>query len=355
MYAFQDQGGDELALRPEGTAPVMRAYLEHGMSRLPQPVKLFYLERMYRRESPQRGRLREHHQFGCEAIGTEDAYVDVEMLALLWQFYGRLGLSGLSLQINNIGDRACRPRYVEVLREHLLRHESELAPIDRERLARNPLRVLDTKEPQSRPIADAAPSVLDFLCDDCRAHWEKLRAGLDALGIGYELNHSLIRGLDYYTRTVFEFLSPYEGAQAAIGGGGRYDGLAEAIGAPHTPGIGFGSGIERLILTMKDQGVEVPPAPGPRVFVAHVGAGTEDAALTLATRLRQQGVAAVMSFGQRSFKAQMRAADSSGATYAVIVGEDELREGKVGLRNLASGEQRSVLPDEVAEMVGAGG
>jgi histidyl-tRNA synthetase len=351
MYAFRDQGGDDLTLRPEGTAPVVRAYFQHGMNRLPQPVKLFYIERMYRREAPQRGRLREHHQFGCEAIGSPDPGVDVEMLALLVQFYRELGLSGLELHLNSMGDGACRPAYLQALTGYLRTHQDELSGLDQGRLSRNPLRVLDTKETKSRDVVSGAPSILDYLCEPCREHWNAVRAGLDALDIGYQIDPALVRGLDYYTRTVFEFQAPHDGAQSAVGGGGRYDGLAETIGAPPTSGIGFGSGIERLILTMKEQGLEPPLATGPRVYVAHVGADAATVASRVSTALRAAGIAVLMSFGSRSMKAQMKAANTAGAAYALIIGEDEVEAGAVTMRDLETGAQTTIPASEVVRAI----
>jgi histidyl-tRNA synthetase len=351
MYAFRDQGGDDLTLRPEGTAPVVRAYFQHGMNRLPQPVKLFYIERMYRREAPQRGRLREHHQFGCEAIGSPDPGVDVEMLALLVQFYRELGLSGLELHLNSMGDGACRPAYLQALTGYLRTHQDELSGLDQGRLSRNPLRVLDTKEAKSRDVVSGAPSILDYLCEPCREHWNAVRAGLDALDIGYQIDPALVRGLDYYTRTVFEFQAPHDGAQSAVGGGGRYDGLAETIGAPPTPGIGFGSGIERLILTMKEQGLEPPLATLPRVYVAHVGADAATVASRVSTALRAAGIAVLMSFGSRSMKAQMKAANTAGAAYALIIGEDEVGAGAVTMRDLETGAQTTIPASEVVRAI----
>jgi histidyl-tRNA synthetase len=351
MYTFKDRGGADLTLRPEGTAPVMRAYLQHGMSRLPQPVKLYYVERIYRAENPQKGRLREHHQFGCEAIGVEDAYVDVEMIALLHTFYTRLGLGDVSLHINSIGDPECRPAYIAELTAYLREHEKTLAERDRERLQRNPLRVLDSKERDSQSTIATAPRSVDHLCADCRAHWDRLRHGLDVLGIRYEVDDRLVRGLDYYTRTVFEFLPAVAGRQAVIGGGGRYDALSEAMGGPHVPGVGFGSGIERLIINLQESGVELPDDAGPEVYAAHVGEGTEDAALKLSYDLRSNGIATVMAFGQRGLKPQLRAASSSGAPIAAIAFDTELREGAVVLRDMGSGEQRAVPVDQVPSTV----
>lgn len=351
MYSFEDKGGELITLRPEGTAPVVRAYLQHGMHKWPQPVKLYYVERMFRRENPQRGRYREHHQFGCEAIGSPDAYVDVEMISLLVELHRRLGLTDLALHINSIGDRNCRPGYVADLVRYLSAHRDRLADRDLERLERNPLRVLDTKERESLATVEHAPSILDYLCEECRAHWERLRHGLDALGITYVIDPHIVRGLDYYTRTVFEFLSPEEGASATVDAGGRYDALAEAIGAPPTPGIGFGLGIERVVMLLQSRGVEPPASEGIEVYVAHAGEASEDEALCRTWELRRAGIPSVMSFGQRSLKAQMKAANNVGARYAAIIGDDELARGTVTLRDLESHEQESVPAVGLADYV----
>lgn len=345
MYSFRDRDGDEVSLRPEGTAPVMRAYLQHGWSRRPQPVKLFYIERMYRHDKPQRGRYREHRQFGCEAIGLDDAYVDVEMIALLDTFYRRLGLTDASLHINSIGDGNCRPAYLEKLVAYLRRSAGGLSEQDQERIERNPLRVLDSKDAASQRVIEGAPPMLEQLCGACQAHWEKLLHGLSLLGIAYEIDHRLVRGLDYYTRTVFEFIPPVDGRQAVLGAGGRYDTLSEHMGGRHVPGIGFGAGLERLILTLQERGIEPPTTFHPTVFVAHAGAGTEDVALLQAARLRGSGIPTDMAFGERSLKAQMRHADAEGAKVAVIVGEDEASRGTVAVRDLNSGEQTEVPAD----------
>jgi histidyl-tRNA synthetase len=349
MYTFKDRSGDDLSLRPEGTAPVMRAYFQHGMHRLPQPVKFYYVERIYRYDRPQRGRLREHHQFGCEAMGLEDAFLDVELISLLAEFYSRIGLRDLTLHVNSIGDGKCRPAFVEVLTAYLRAHVDRLAEKDRERVERNPLRVLDSKEAASQGVIEGAPHMLEYLCDECRAHWEKLLRGLRILGLDYEIDHRLVRGLDYYTRTVFEFLPAAAGAQAVVGAGGRYDDLSVAMGESLVPGVGFGSGIERLILNLQDQGLTLPQPPRACVYAAHAGEGTEDAALLLVNGLRRANMAADMAFGGRSLKAQLKAANSSGAEYVTLVGEDELRDGTVTVKRLADGTQESVPGHSVNE------
>lgn len=351
MYTFEDRSGDSLTLRPEGTAQVMRAYLQHGMHKLPQPVKLFYIERIYRAERPQRGRYREHHQFGCEAIGVEDPLLDVEMIVLLNDFYRRLGLTRISLAINSIGDKNCRPRYVAALVSYLRAHEDRLCSTCRERLERNPLRVLDCKQTGCQPVLNAAPRLTEYLCERCQDHWDRVRQGLDALDIPYTVHPRLVRGLDYYTDTVFEFVPPTEGEQAVIGGGGRYDALSEAMGGPEVPGVGFGSGIERLILNLKEQDVVPPPPERPAVYVAYAGEGTEVAALRLVRDLRAANIAAEMGFGRRSLRAQMKAANGSGASYVAIIGEDELRAGTATVRRLDTGEQEGMLASDLIAQI----
>jgi histidyl-tRNA synthetase len=353
MYTFEDRGGDSLTLRPEGTAPAVRAYLEHGMSRLSQPVKLYYIEPMFRYDRPAKGRFREHHQFGCEAIGSEDPYVDVEIIALLSQLYRRVGLREVSLHVNSIGCRACRPRYVEELVRYLEAHRDSLAERDLERLRTNPLRVLDSKEHQSQVVIEGAPSIIDWLCEECREHWKRVQHGLTLVDQPYVVDPRLVRGLDYYTRTAFEFLTEVDGSWLAAGAGGRYDGLAEAIGGPPTPGIGFGMGMERVVSLVKESGAEVPQHVAPEVFVAHMGDDAADRALVDVTRLRQRDIPAVMSFGQRSLKAQMKQANALGARNAAILGEDEVAQGRVTVRSLASGDQRSVPEADLVQDIAA--
>ena len=254
MYSFQDRGGQEITLRPEGTAAVCRAYLEHGLHNQPLPVRLYYLCPMFRYDRPQAGRFRQFHQFGIEAIGDSDATVDLEVLQLAMESMERLGLGGMTLVLNNIGDAADRPRYVEALREHFRPHAAHMGRDDRRRLDTNPLRLLDSKELADESFMASAPRSVDYIGDEARAHWQELLGYLDALGIPYRLDHTLVRGLDYYTRTVFEVHPAREGAQSAVCAGGRYDGLIEQLGGRPTPGIGFAAGIERLILNLREQG-----------------------------------------------------------------------------------------------------
>lgn len=349
MYVFQDRSGQELALRPEGTAPVCRAYLEHGMHNLPQPVRLWYWTPIFRYDRPQAGRYRQHHQFGIEAIGDGDPAVDAETIEVLWRLCEELGLSGLTLHLNSIGDGNCRPAYLEVLRRYYADQLSHVCDDCRSRYDRNPLRLLDCKQETCQPVIAGAPPITDYLCPDCAGHFQELRVFLDAAGIPFVLNPRLVRGLDYYTRTVFEVHPPKEGGQSSIGGGGRYDGLIEQLGGPPTPGIGFGSGIERIIINLKRQQVAVPPPARPQVYVAYQTPAARTQAYKLASDLRREGVSAVTASGQRSLKAQMRHADAIGAAYAAIIGERELQQGAVTLRRLADGRQETLATEQARE------
>lgn len=355
-YTFDDRSGTAMTLRPEGTAPVCRAYIEHGMHTRPQPVRLYYLASIFRYERPQRGRYREHHQFGYEAIGDGAPALDAEVIDMAVQFFASLGLGHLSLRLNSIGCRACRPGYIAALRGYYGQHAAALCPDCRARLERNPLRLLDCKRPSCQDIAAAAPRSAEHLCPECHAHFEGVKGHLGLLGIDYELDHRLVRGLDYYTRTVFE-VQPLgaEGQQSALGGGGRYDDLIAEIGGRPTPAIGFAAGIERAVLAMKGQGVEPPPPPGTVVLVAHIGAEAEGEAVRLAAGLRRAGIAAVVSAGGRSLKAQLRQANALGIGHAIIIGEDEVRAGTVVLRDMTKGEQRAMSAAELVTALGAGG
>ncbi len=345
MYVFEDRGGDRIALRPEGTANVMRAYLERGMQSLPQPVRLFYISPVFRYDRPQAGRYRQHHQVGAEAIGEADAMVDAEVIDLLSSLYRELGLRDLTLKINSIGEPDCRAGYLERLRAYYADKLDDVCSDCRDRYHKNPLRLLDCKQPQCQPIIAGAPAMLDSLCDACRAHWEATLSYLRALGIAYEVDTRLVRGLDYYTRIVFEFQPLEEGAQSTVGGGGRYDGLAELLGGPHIPGTGFGTGIERIIINLKRAGVQPPPLDLPDVYLAHVGEDGRAEAMRLADGLRRQGIGAVVATGGRSLKGQLRQADALGARFAAILGQAELEAGEVTLRDLRSSEQRRVPLD----------
>lgn len=344
MYTIEEPDGSSITLRPEFTAGFVRAYIQNGMASWTQPVKLFTLGPAFRRERPQSGRFRQHSQFNCEILGEIDPAADVEVMMLAMSLYRELGFAGLGFQLNSTGCPVCKPVYIEKLRDYLRDHEGKLAAIDKERLNRNPLRVLDSKEPGMDELLAAAPHIVDHLCDDCQTHFADVRALLDALGQPYTINFRLVRGIDYYTKTVFEVWQEGIGAQAALCGGGRYDGLAEDIGGPATPGVGFGSGIERIVLGMKEQGIEPPPVAGPLVYVAHFGGATKTAAVALTYLLRDAGIGARLGFARdkRSMKSQMREANRHDARYVLILGEEELANDQVVVRPLEGGDQIAV-------------
>ena len=347
MYTFTDKGGNQITLRPEGTASACRVYLEHGLHNLPQPVRLFYLISTFRYERPQAGRYRQHYQFGCEAIGDDDPALDAEIIEIAWQFFLSLGLSQLSLQLNSIGCKGCRPDYIRALKDYYAKHTEELCADCKIRLERNPLRLLDCKRPSCQPVVDSAPRSVDYLCPSCDSHFNQLKRYLELLGIPSNINHRLVRGLDYYTRTVFEIQPCTAGAQGSICGGGRYDDLIEELGGKPTPGIGFAIGVERIILNLKKQDITVPSIPRPQVFIAHMGDAAREAAVKLASRLRQAGTGILAATGNKSLKAQLRQANNLGVRYAVIIGEEEVKSGTVSLRDMNTAGQRAVAPGEL--------
>ncbi len=342
MYTFEDRSGDSMTLRPEGTAPVCRAYLERGMQSLHMPVKLYYFASVFRYERPQAGRFRQHHQFGFEAIGEADPALDAEVIDMAWQLYLSLGFKNLSLVMNSIGCKKCRPVYLRHLKEYYYKHVDRLCPDCKRRLEQNPLRLLDCKQPACHELAEGAPKSSDYLCAECAEHFQRLKKHLSTLGISYQLDHRLVRGLDYYTRTVFEVQPEIEGAQSTMGGGGRYDDLVEELGGAPTPAVGFATGMERIVLNLKRQNIAVPPIPGPVVFMAHMGEPAKDAALKLATELRHAGVAVLMSLGERSLRAQLRQANTVSARYTLILGQEEVESGQVQVRDMGQGTQERV-------------
>lgn len=347
MYTFDDKGGKSMTLRPEGTAPVCRAYVQHGMHNLPQPVKLYYLASVFRYDRPQAGRLREHHQFGCEAIGDDDPALDAEVIAMAWRFYQTIGLKKINLQINSIGCPTCRPSYLATLKGYYQQYAAGLCADCKNRLEKNPLRLLDCKQESCRSAAENAPHGIDTLCPACAAHFQQLQKYLRLLEIPFHINHRLVRGLDYYTRTVFEIQPEDEGGQSTIGGGGRYDGLIAQLGGKPAPAIGFATGLERIILNLKKENIPVP-APAPlQAYIAAIGDAARDTAFTLAASLRQAGISAVCATGGKSLKAQMRQADTLGALYTVIIGEDEVKAGTVTLRRMAGGAQETLKLNEL--------
>ena len=346
MYTFDDKGGRSITLRPEGTAGAARCLLEHGLNNEALPLKIAYLTSCYRYEKPQAGRLREFHQFGAECFGAAAPQADAEVIALARTVMETLGVTGVQLHINSIGCPTCRARYHEALKAYFAARQDELCETCRGRLERNPMRILDCKSPICAAIAAGAPVMLDYLCDDCREHFEGVKACLDAAEIAYEINPTIVRGLDYYTRTVFEFVSDALGAQAVVCGGGRYDGLIEELGGPHVPSLGFAIGLERLLLIMQAKECTFPEPPRCEVYFAPMGTKAANTCFGIVTWLREGGVAAEMDTVGRGLKAQMKYADKIGARYTVVVGDNELESGMAQLKDMETGESSEIALDE---------
>jgi histidyl-tRNA synthetase len=346
MYTFDDKGGRSLTLRPEGTASVLRAVLEHSLHKGGLPVKLWYSGSFFRYERPQAGRYRHFSQVGAEALGMDDPGLDAELIALAAQAYKDLGLSQVRLLMNSLGDATCRPIYREKLQEFL--RGLDLDADTRRRVEINPLRVLDDKRPQVIAQLGDAPLVGDSLCDACREHYDAVRDLLRDLKVEWEEAPRLVRGLDYYTRTTFEFVHDGLGAQSAVGGGGRYDGLSESIGGPPLPGVGWALGVDRTVLALDAEGVELPTPPSCQVFGVPIGGAAKRRLFGLVADLRNRGIAADLAYGDRGMKGAMKAADRSGAAYAVVLGERDLEAGVAQVKDLASGEQTALPWDDLA-------
>jgi histidyl-tRNA synthetase len=340
---------DIISLRPEGTASVCRAYIEHGMQTLPGNVKLYYIGPMFRRERPQKGRYRQFYQIGAEVLGQSDApSIDAEVLEMLVVFFKRVGLTRTTLYVNSIGCKECRPKYVELLRETLREVKDQLGPDSQRRIDTNPLRVLDSKLPEEQAIIAKLPRISDHLCADCREHFAKLKEELNMRGVAYEENWRLVRGLDYYTRTTFEVTAEGLGSQNAVCGGGRYDGLVELLGGPPTKGIGFAIGSDRAILSIQEGG-KLPPLPGLAVFVAWMGQAAYPSAVNITRKLRTAGLAVELPPEEMKFKKSLGLADKLGARYALIIGEDEVAAGTFTLKRLADSEQKKLSELELLE------
>lgn len=351
MYTFTDRGGRRISLRAEGTAPCVRAYLEHGLASGPQPVKFSYVAPIFRYERPQAGRYRQHHQFGIEVLGAAAPSADAEVIALAWEVFTRLGLTGLELNLNSIGCPTCRGAYRARLKQHYRPHLAAVCADCRARFERNTLRLLDCKQAGCQALMGSAPRMGDLLCGECGVHFEGLQDCLRALRIPYAVNPNIVRGLDYYTKTVFEVMHRALGSQNVVCGGGRYDGLAEVLGGAPTPGVGFGMGVERLLQLVEGASC-LPAADGPpAVYVVAAGQGMGAEALALAMELRREGLAADCDHLGRSVKAQMKQADRLGAAFAAMLGEDELRGGVVTARKLAGGEQETVPREGLARFI----
>lgn len=351
MYTFQDRGDRSITLRPECTASTVRAYLEHKLSALPQPNKLYYMGPMFRYERPQAGRFRQFHQFGIEAFGSSDPAIDAEVISLAMEIYRRLGLKGLEVHLNSIGCPVCRKTHRKALEEYLAERLTGLCADCRERFEKNPLRILDCKTPRCQELTKDAPTTLSCLCDECAAHFAGVREYLDAAGINYVIDQRLVRGLDYYTKTAFEIHVQGIGAQSAICGGGRYDGLVESLGGPPTPGVGFALGMERIFPTLETQGIEINVENLLDVFIVTLGEESKRKGFTILSDLRRQGLKAEKDYLGRSMKGQMKAAGKSGARITVIIGEDELTRGVAVVRRMADSQQREVPLEQLKEAI----
>lgn len=345
MYTFDDKGGRSITLRPEGTAGAVRSYLENGLCNEALPQKVCYLISCYRYEKPQAGRLREFHQFGVECFGSASPLADAEIIALAKSLFDTLGVKDLSLEINSIGCPTCRAEYHKALKEYFSSRKDELCDTCKSRLDRNPMRILDCKSPICHEIAEGAPVVIDYLCDECKEHFENVQKYLKAQNIEYTINPQIVRGLDYYTKTVFEFISNSIGAQGTVCGGGRYDGLVEELGGQHTPSLGFAMGIERLMLLMEAQGCEFPEAEKPDLFIVALGEKATLKAVEIAKDMREEGFSALLDLNQRSVRAQMKYADKLGAKFNVVIGDNEVEAKTAKLKNMQTGEETEINLD----------
>lgn len=351
MYTFTDKGDRSITLRPEFTAGVIRSVIENSLTAAALPVKVCYCGGCYRYEKPQAGRLREFHQFGVECIGAASPAADAEVISLGAQLLRDVGIEKISLEINSIGCPTCRAEYHKALKEYFAGKKDELCGTCNERLDRNPMRILDCKSPVCSEIAKDAPAVIDYLCDDCQAHFDGVKAHLDGMGIEYKVNPRIVRGLDYYTRTVFEFISGDIGAQATVCGGGRYDGLLEQMGSQPHPALGFAMGIERLLMVLESQGTEIPKPKNCDIYIAPMGEAATLKASTLCAALRDEGFEALTDIVGRGLKAQMRYANKIGAEYTLVLGDSELESGKAKLKRMETGEETEVELDKLANAI----
>lgn len=353
MYTFEDKGHRSITLKPEGTAGMVRAFVESGLAGGPQPSKMYYLNcPVFRYERPQSGRLREHHQFGIEVFGAQDASVDAEVISIALTLFEELGVRNLRLNINSIGCPDCRPGYHEKLKAYLRDNYDSLCETCRERFEKNPLRILDCKVESCKELVKDAPVMVDHLCESCATHFDLLKQYLAALGLAYSVNPFIVRGLDYYTKTVFEIISDSIGAQGTVCGGGRYDGLVEEIGGPSMPGIGFGLGMERLLMVMENDGVEIPEPSVTDVFICSHGEAARLEAAKLCMRLRDEGYKADMDHAARSIKSQFKFAGKLQAKRVVVIGESEIKEGNITIKNMENGEELKVRNDDITMMLG---
>ena len=352
MYTFEDKGGRSITLKPEGTAGVVRSFVENGMSSQAQPTKMYYLATpIFRYENPQSGRLREHHQFGVEVFGAKSASADAEIIMIALRLFEKLGIRGLKLHINSIGCPNCRPSYNAMLNKYFTSRKDELCPTCKERLQKNPLRILDCKEEKCRRVIAGAPLMVDGLCSACADHFEDLKSYLDAMDIRYEVNPFIVRGLDYYTKTVFEILSDKIGSQGTVCGGGRYDKLVEEVGGQDLPGIGFGLGMERLLMVMENEGIQIPEPRLFDIYFVTVGEEAQKKAFALAAGLREEGIRVDMDHCGRSMKAQFKYADKCGAPVVAVIAEDEMESGAAKVRDMRTGDEKSIPFSELKSYI----
>lgn len=351
MYTFEDKGGRSITLKPEGTAGVARMFIENGFASQPLPLKAFYLTPCYRYERPQAGRLREFHQFGIEAFGSAQPETDAEVIFAASSFLKKIGVTSTRLELNSIGCKSCRAEYNKALKDYFRPHLGEMCATCNERFEKNPLRMIDCKEEGCKKITANAPKILDYLCPDCKAHFEKVKSLLTGLGVEYVVNPDIVRGLDYYTRTVFEFVSTDIGAQGTVCGGGRYDGLIAELGGGNVPAIGFAAGLERLLLLMDNTGVQFPEKPVPQIYIAGIDEESRQKAFAIVNSLRQSGIAAECDLMGRSVKAQLKYADKIGAKYVTVLGGDELTNGVCKLKKMADGTEESVAITDISNFL----
>ncbi|MBO4594133.1 MAG: histidine--tRNA ligase [Clostridia bacterium] len=351
MYTFLDKGNRSITLKPEGTAGVARAFIENGMASLPMPVKTFYITPCFRYERPQAGRLREFHQFGVEILGSSAPETDAETIAMAKEFLNAVGVTKLTLKLNSIGCKDCRPNYEKALREYLKGRYDELCDLCKDRYERNPLRILDCKNEECKRIIAGAPKIADFLCDDCKKHFERVKTLLTGVGLEFTIDPDIVRGLDYYTKTVFEFVSEEIGAQGTVLGGGRYDRLIADLGGSDVKGIGFAAGIERLLLVLENSGKQIPEKSGVKIYFAPMGERESEVAFTLAEELRKKGMVAETDIVGRGIKSQFKYADKIGAEYVAVIGSDELEKGKANLKKMSDGSEKEVDFRDIYEFI----
>ena len=346
MYTFDTKGGESVTLRPEGTAGAARAVLEHGLVNDSLHIKASYFVSCYRYEKPQAGRLREFHQFGLECYGTQSPVADAELICAAQSIFDRLGIKQLRLEINSIGCPTCRAEYHKALKEYFYGYKDELCETCNSRLEKNPMRILDCKSPICSKIAGGAPKITDYLCDECKEHFASVQKYLDAAGVEYTVNPTIVRGLDYYTKTVFEFVTDFIGAQGTVCGGGRYDGLIEELGGKHLPSLGFAMGIERLLMLMDKQGIEIPQPSTCDLYVAVMGESASLKSFEIIKAVRSCGLIAETDIVGRGLRAQMKYADKIGAKFSMVLGDNEIEQGKAVIKNMSSGEQTEIVLDD---------